>query len=256
MARNDLVPGSNSNPAFNPQYLEDVIDVPNAEVMTVSGSITKTAICLALIVVAAAFSWNILAQGYGDMANLFAGISAITALILGFVIIFKRLSPAIQFLVPLYALAEGVLLGNISFIFEKMFPGIVYTAVEGTLLCLAIMLGLFKFGVIRATEKFRSTLILATITIFGVYLIDFILMFFGIRVPMINTASNFGILFSFAVIVVASLNLILDFDFIERASARFFPKHVEWYGAFGLLVTIVWLYIEILKLLAKFQRRD
>ena len=140
--------------------------------------------------------------------------------------------------------------------FEKMFPGIVYTAVEGTLLCLAIMLGLFKFGVIRATEKFRSTLLLATITIFGVYLIDFILMFFGIRVPMINTASTFGIIFSIAVVAIAALNLIMDFEFIERASAKYFPKHVEWYGAFGLLVTLVWLYIEMLKLLAKMQRRN
>ena len=256
MSRNDLIPGSNNNPAFNPQYLEDVISVPSDEVMTVSGSITKTAICLALVVLAAMFSWGLLAIGYGDMANIFTGISIAGVLILGIIIIIKRLSPAVKFLVPLYALFEGVLLGNISFMFEKMFPGIVYTAVEGTLLCLAIMLGLFKFGVIRATEKFRSTLLLATITIFGVYLIDFILMFFGIRVPMINTASTFGIIFSIAVVAIAALNLIMDFEFIERASAKYFPKHVEWYGAFGLLVTLVWLYIEMLKLLAKMQRRN
>lgn len=254
---NNNLPIKSSNPAFNAEFLQDnVIDIPSGEVMTINGTINKTAISLALVVLAVAFTWNLAASGFADMVQIFTTISFIIAFVLGLIIIFKRLSPAIKFMVPIYALAEGALLGNISFLFEKAFPGIVYTAIEATLLCLAIMLALYKFNIIKVTEKFRSVIILSTFTIFGIYLIDFILAFFGIRVPIINSTSTFGIVFSIAVVALASFNLLLDFDFIEQASQRFFPKHIEWYGAFGLLVTIVWLYLEILKLLAKLQRRD
>lgn len=256
MTQYNLEPRANNNPAFNPDLFRDAIAVTNDDVMTVSGTINKTGICLALLVLAAAFIWNLLAQGYADMVNLYTGISFGVTFILGLIIIFRRFSPSIKYLVPIYALTEGVLLGNISFMFEKLYSGIIYTAIEATLLCLFVMLGLYKFGVIKVTDKLRSTIFLATLTIAGIYLIDIILMFFGIRVPVINSVSISGILFSFFVVVLASFNLLLDFDFIERASRGFLPKHIEWYGAFGLMVSLVWLYIEMLKLLAKLQRRN
>ena len=121
--------------------------------------------------------------------------------------------------------------------FEKFYPGVVQMAIEGTLLCVAVMLGLYKFNVIKVTDKLRSAIILSTITIAGIYLIDIILSIFGVRVPMINSASIFGIIFSVVVVGIASFNMLLDFDFIEQAAARMFPKHIEWYGAFGLMVT-------------------
>ena len=153
------------------------------------------------------------------------------------------------------ALFEGAFLGGISFMFETSFPGIVQTAIKATLLCVAVMLILFKTGLVKVTDKLRAGIIMCTATIAGIYLIDLLLSLFGIRVPAINAATPLGIGISLAIVAVASFNLLLDFDFIYEASARLMPKHIEWYGAFGLMVTIVWLYIEILKLLAKAQRR-
>lgn len=255
--RNNLIPRNTSNPAFNPEFLaENVIDVPNGEVMTISGTINKTAISLFLLIIAASFSWSLAAKGYMDMAQGLTIGSLIISIILGFVIIFKRTSPVIQYLVPIYALCEGTFLGSISFLFEASFPGIVQTAIKATLLCIAVMLLLFKTGIIKVTEKLRAGIIMCTFTIAGIYLIDILLSFFGIRVPVINAATPFGIGFSLVVVALASFNLLIDFDFIYAASQRFMPKYIEWYGAFGLMVTIVWLYIELLKLLAKLQRRN
>lgn len=255
--RNNLWFKSSGNPAFNQEILaENVIDVPNGEVMTVNGAINKTAICLLLVIMAGAFVWNLALKGYMDMVHSFTVISAIAAFIMGIVIIFKRQSQAIQFLVPVYALLEGAFLGGVSFMFETLFPGIVLTAVKATVLCVAVMLFLFKTGIIKVTDKLRAAIIMCTITIAGIYLIDILLSFFGIRVPFLYSTSPVGIGVSVLVVIVAAFNLLLDFDFIYQASQRFMPKFIEWYGAFGLMVTIVWLYIELLKLLAKLQRRD
>lgn len=252
---NNLVPGNTSNPAFNPEFLAEE-RVLESEPMTVSGTINKTAISLFLVFIAAIFSWNLAAKGYMDMVQGLTISSLIISAIMGFVIIFKRRSPVIQYLVPVYALCEGTFLGSISFLFETSFPGIVQTAVKATLLCVAVMLILFKTGLIKVTEKLRAGVIMCTITIAGIYLIDLLLSFFGIRVPAINAATPLGIGISLLVVAIASFNLLLDFDFIYEASARLMPKYLEWYGAFGLMVTIVWLYIELLKLLAKMQRRN
>lgn len=252
--REQVATRSGSSPAFKAEYLNDFIDARNG-VMTISGTINKTAICLLLVVLSALYTWNLSSQGFTDMVGMLWGVSFFTALILGFVIIFNRKSTAIKYMVPIYALAEGSILGAVSFIFEKYYPGVVQMAIEGTLFCIALMLGLYKFNVIKVTDKLRSAIILSTLTIAGIYLIDILLSLFGIRVPMINSASTFGIVFSIVVVGIASFNLLLDFDFIEQASQRMFPKHIEWYGAFGLMVTIVWLYMEILKLLAKMQSR-
>ncbi len=255
--RNNFMFRGSNNPAFNQEVLaENVIDIPNGEVMTVNGAINKTAICLLLVIMAGAYVWNLALKGYMDMVQSLTFVSAIVAMIMGFVIIFKRQSQAIQFLVPLYALFEGAFLGGVSFMFETYFPGVVLTAVKATILCVAVMLFLFKTGIIKVTDKLRAGIIMCTATIAGIYLIDILLSFFGIRVPFLYSTSLVGIGVSVIVVIVAAFNLLLDFDFIYQASQRFMPKFMEWYGAFGLMVTIVWLYIELLKLLAKFQRRD
>lgn len=252
--KNGIIPWNTSNPAFNPEFLaeEGILD---GEPMTVRGTLNKTAICLVLVVMAAAFSWMQIANGYMDMARGVLAGSLFGAFILGLIIIFARMSPVIQYLVPVYALLEGILLGSVSYMFEASLPGIVQTAFEATLLCVAVMIILFKTGVISVTEKLRSGVIMCTATIGGVYLIDLVLSFFGIRVPAINDATPLGIMISIVIVGVAAFNLLLDLDFIYEASRRMLPKFVEWYGAFGLMVTIIWLYIEVLKLLAKFQRR-
>ena len=250
---NNFNNNSTNNPAFNMQYLENI--VAQGEVMTVSGTVIKTAGLLLLLFASAGFVWNILAQGYSDMANIYTGAGFLTALILGFVIIFKRQSPVIRFLVPIYTLAEGFLLGNLSFLMEHSFPGVVQMAVRATFLCVAVMLALYKTEVIKVNDKFRSVIILAMITIFGIYAIDLLLSFFGIHVPMVYSTTPFGIGFSLLVVGILAFNLLLDFDFIEQASARMLPKHMEWYGAFGVMLSIIWLYVEILRLLAKMQRK-
>ncbi|MCM1010245.1 MAG: Bax inhibitor-1/YccA family protein [Fusobacterium sp.] len=251
---NSMIPRNTSNPAFNPEYLagERVLD---GEPMTVNGTINKTGICLALVFIAAAFSWSLVTKGFMDMAQGLSVVSLIAAFVLGFVIIFKRMSPVIQYLVPVYALLEGAFLGFVSAMFEASFPGIIQTAIKSTILCVAVMLILFKTGVIKVTEKLRAGVIMCTATVAGVYLIDLLLSLFGIRVPAINAATPLGIGISVVIVGIAAFNLLLDFDFIYEASRRMLPKFVEWYGAFGLMVTIIWLYIEILKLLAKLQRR-
>ena len=146
-------------------------------------------------------------------------------------------------------------LGGISFLFEQSYPGIVAQAVFLTFGTLGALLLAYRSGLIRATENFKLGVFAATGGIGVVYLLSFVLGFFDINIPLIHSTGTFGILFSLFVVVIAALNLVLDFDFIEEGAERGAPKYMEWYGAFGLLVTLVWLYLEILRLLAKLQSR-
>ena len=171
--------------------------------------------------------------------------------ILALVIAFTRN----KYLVPVYAVCEGFALGGISASMEASYPGIVSQAVAGTFAAFFSMLILYRARVIKCTDKFRSVLFISTLSIAIVYLINWIGGFFGYAVPFINSSSNIGIAVSAIVVVVAAFNLIVDFDFIERGAQRMLPKDYEWYGAFGLMVTLVWLYLEILRLLAKLQDR-
>ena len=156
---------------------------------------------------------------------------------------------------PVYAALEGVALGGISVIFESQYPGIVSQAVFLTFGTLAALLLAYRSGLVRATENFKLGIFAATGGIALLYLASFVLGFFGMSVPLIHSSGTWGILFSLFVVVIAALNLVLDFDFIETGVERGAPKYMEWYGAFGLLVTLVWLYLEILRLLAKLQSR-
>jgi uncharacterized YccA/Bax inhibitor family protein len=155
------------------------------------------------------------------------------------------------FTAPLYAVLEGLLLGAVSAFFEARYPGVVIQAVGLTSGVLAMMLFLYGTGMIRVTQKFRVGVVAATGAVFLVYLVDMVASFFGARLPFIHETGLMGIGFSLVVVVIATLNLLLDFDFIAQGVRREAPKYMEWYGGFSLLVTLVWMYLEILRLLAK-----
>ena len=240
------------NPAFNRDIRgnsTEAVGVP----MTVQGTLTKTIILSLIMCISGAATWYQFALGYMDKVNMFMIAGLIIGLIVAFVIIFKQhLAPI---LAPVYAFAEGALLGGLSAIFEAQFPGIVIQAVSLTMLAVFSMAVLYKAGLIRATERFRSTILIATSAIAVFYLIAIIGSFFHFNISVLYSSSPLGIAFSVIVVAIAALNLIIDFDFVEQGSANFLPQYYEWYGAFGLLITIVWLYLEILRLLSKLKER-
>lgn len=241
-----------SNPVLNEKFLENE-RVLQGEPMSINGSISKSFILFGVLLIAAAYTWFLMASGYTDMAGMLAVGGAIVGFILAMVIIFTR--KAMHILTPLYAICEGFFVGGISAMFEASYSGIVFQAVTATFAAVFSMLALYRTGLIRATEKFRSVILISTLSIAVIYLIQIIASFFGRGIPQIFTSSNLGIVFSLFVVAIAALNLILDFDFIERGSEAMLEKQYEWYGAFGLMVTVVWLYIELLKLLAKLNSR-
>lgn len=240
-----------SNPILNQNFAEQE-RVLQGEPMTVNGTL-QIAFFLGLIVFAtAAYVWSRFSLGYMDQVQVLTTIGAIAGFVLALIISFTRTKA----LIPVYAAAEGLMLGGISAIAEAAFSGIVLQAVAGTFAAFFSMLLLYRTGIIRATEKFRGVVFTSTLAVLGVYLINFIGSFFGYTVPGLMANTNIGIAISLVIIVIAALNLILDFDFIEKGAQNFLPKDYEWFGAFGLLVTLVWLYMEILRLLMKFQSRD
>ena len=239
-----------SNPILNEKFAEQE-RVLQGEPMTVNGTLQITGFLSILLVAAAAFTWSRFTLGYTDIAVMLTGAGAIVGFIIALIIAFTR----IKYLVPVYAVCEGLALGGISATFEASYPGIVSQAVAGTFAALFSMLILYRAKIIRCTDTFRRVIFISTLSIAAIYIVDFIGHFFNYSVPMINTSSMFGIGFSVIVIVIAALNLIIDFDFIERGAQNMLPKDFEWYGAFGLMVTLVWLYLEILRLLAKLQDR-
>lgn len=239
-----------ANPVLNEKYSEQE-RVLQGEPMTINGTINITAFLAVLVVLSAAFTWSRFSLGYTDLAMQLTGVGLIAGFILGLVIAFTR----IKHLIPVYAVCEGLFLGGISASFEASMPGIVSQAVAGTFAALFSMLILYKANIIRCTDKFRSVIFITTASIAVVYLVNLIGSFFGLHVPLINSSSTAGIVVTAVIVIVAALNLIVDFDFIERGAQNMLPKDMEWYGAFGLMVTIIWLYLEILRLLAKLQNR-
>jgi uncharacterized YccA/Bax inhibitor family protein len=160
-----------------------------------------------------------------------------------------------RFTAPVYALVEGLLLGAISHVFNIQYEGIVVQAVGLTLGVFALLLFLYATKVIKVTDKLRTGIMVATGAVFLVYMVSLVLRLFGGNVPFIHDSGPVGILFSLAVVVIASMNLVVDFDFIDQGARRGAPKYMEWYGAFGLMVTLVWLYLELLRLLSKLRDR-
>lgn len=243
-----------SNPALGQNTFRDVAGY-GGESMTVSGAVNKAGILMLLCIATAAWTWNRF-FATGDPASI-AGlltIGAIGGLVLAIVTIFKKEWAGIT--APLYALAEGLVLGGISAMFDMKYKGIAIQAVMLTFGTLVAMLLVYRTGLIKVTEKFRIGVVAATGGIALFYLAQFILGFFGITFHTVNSGSPIGIGFSLLVVGIAALNLVLDFDLIEQGARYNAPKYMEWYCAFALMVTLVWLYLEMLRLLAKFRGRD
>jgi uncharacterized YccA/Bax inhibitor family protein len=234
-------------------FRTSVTSASPAEVMTLNGTVHRTFFLLCLVVTSASFTWGQLFTNPGlvlplMIAGLIGGL--ITALITCFK---KEWSPITA---PAYALLEGLALGGISALFEAEYPGIVLQAVGLTFGTLFALLAAYRSGLIKATENFKLGVVAATGGICLVYLANFVLSLFNVPIAMLHEGGTLGILFCLFVVVVAALNLVLDFDFIEQGVEYGAPKYMEWYSAFGLVVTLVWLYLEILRLLSYLQRRD
>lgn len=229
------------------------------ERMTIQGVVNKTALLLVLVMLGAGWTWSLFfgapspEQGMAAAAPWMIG-GLLGALVAALVTVFKR--SWVMVTAPLYALLEGLFIGGFSALMEAQFPGIVIQAVGLTFGTLLGLLAIYSSRLIQVTDNFRLGVTAATAGIALVYLATLLLSFFGIRIPYIHESGLIGIGFSLFVVVIAALNLVLDFDFIEQGAARGAPKYMEWYGAFSLMVTLIWLYIEFLRLLSKLRSRD
>lgn len=222
--------------------------------MTLQGTVNKTGILLALVVLSATYTWNLFFEGGAGAVMPIAIGGAIVGFIFALITIFKKQWAGTT--APIYALAEGLFLGAISGIFEAQYPGIVIQAVGLTLGTLASLLFLYKTGIVKPTENFRLMITSATMGIGLLYLVSMVMNMFGSGgIGFIHSNGLFGIGFSLFVVAIAALNLVLDFDFIEQGSEMGAPKYMEWFGAFSLMVTLIWLYLEMLRLLAKLRSR-
>lgn len=241
-----------SNPALSDKTFVRFAEVgaPSTRTMTLTGVVNRAAFLLLLLVSAASVTWSKVMNGDPALLLPLAAGGLIGGFVLSLITIFKKeWSP---FTSPLYALAEGLFIGAVSAIFEMRYPGIVIQAVGctfGTLFCL---LAAYRSGLIKATENFKLGVVAATGGIALLYFVSMMLrMFTSIQIPFIHEGGLLGIGFSVFVVIIAALNLVLDFDFIESGVEAGAPKYMEWYSAFGLMLTLVWLYLEILRLLAK-----
>ena len=247
------------NPALNKNTFLDAasgtVFSRGGDAMSLNGTVNKTGLLLVLVLVGATFSWSRFA-GPASLPALgplvLAG--ALVGFVLAMITAFKKTWAPVT--APLYALAEGVFVGALSAVFEMRYPGIVMQAVALTFGTMAVLLMGYRSGLIRVTDKFRAGVVAATGGVLLVYLASFVMGFFGHSFGFIAGSSGIGILFSLAVVVIAALNLVLDFDMIEQGVNAGAPKYMEWYGAFALVVTLVWLYLEMLRLLSKLQSRN
>ena len=243
-----------SNPALNERAFQGERAVLG-EAMTLQGTVNKTGVLLICAVATAAWTWNLFLHSHSPQSVMpLALVGGIGGLIVAMVTIFKKQWAGIT--APIYALLEGLVLGSISAMLEVRFPGIAIQAVSLTFGTLVILLLAYRSGLIAVTEKFRLGVIAATGGIALFYIVEIVLGFFGIHFTAVNGSGVIGIGFSVFVVIIAALNLVLDFDFIETGVRVGAPKYMEWYGAFGLMVTLIWLYFEILRLLSKIRSRE
>lgn len=220
--------------------------------MTVSGTINKSFTMLLMLLSTALVSWWLVGNGYNPMIFTLGG--GIIGLILVLVASFKPTTS--PYTAPAYALFEGLFIGGISAVFEAMYPGLVIQAVSATFVTFIVCFGLYKYNIVKVTETFKSVVIGATMAIFAFYMISWIASFFIDFQPIHQGSSLMSIGISIFVIIVAALNLFLDFDMIEKGSKTGAPKFMEWFAAMGLMITLVWLYVEFLRLFAKLSSRD
>lgn len=247
------------NPALNKNTFLDVgsgsVVAGGNDVMTLGGTVNKTGFMLLILVACAAWTWSMYSPENPGAVMPWAIGGAVSGLVVALITVFKKTWAPVT--APLYAALEGLFVGAISAMFEASFPGIVMQAVFLTMGVLAALLMAYKSGLIKATENFKLGVVAATGGIALLYLVNMGMRLFGFDgMGFIHESSGIGIAFSVFVVIIAALNLVLDFDFIESGAEAGAPKYMEWYGAFGLTVTLVWLYLEILRLLAKLQSRD
>jgi uncharacterized YccA/Bax inhibitor family protein len=229
--------------------------VPTGRTMTVAGTASATAVLFVLLLAAAVVGWLGVDAPQGEVYKFPA--YAIGGLLVGFVLaIVLAFKPHLaKFLAPVYAIAEGLFVGAISKAYETYYDGIVVQAAGATIGVFVVMLAMYSLRIIKVTDRFRRIVIGATMGVALFYGVSLLMSLFGATPPFIQSTSLFGIGFSFLVAGLAAFNLALDFDFIERGSKQGMPESTEWYAAFGVMVTVVWLYLEILRLLSKLRER-
>lgn len=241
------------NPALSEKVFNRTLDVNDSSTMTVRGSINKFGFLMLMVVAGAAYTWHLYSTFQQNTMTTFMWIGVIGGLITALIIINKPTTA--RYLAPAYGLLEGFFIGAISAVlneaFAKTYPGLIIQAVGLTLGVALAMFLLYRFRIIKATQRFKSIIFGATAGIALFYIVALVLRLFHVNLPFMYDASPLGIGISVFIVAIAALNLILDFDMIEQGAKSGAPKYMEWYGAFGLLVTIVWLYIEILKLLSR-----
>src|SRR6202049_1100931 len=249
---NMAAPLRTSNPALNEKAFRGE-GALGGETMSLQGTVNKTGLLLLCVVATAAWTWGLAHSETPEAAMPWMIGGVVGGFVTALVTIFKRSWAPIT--APLYALLEGLALGGISAFFERSYHGIAAEAVGLTFSVLFVMLIAYKTGVIRATERFKLGVIAATGGIAVFYLVATLLNLFHVNVGILYSGSPWAIGFSVFVVIIAALNLVLDFDMIETGVRIGAPKYMEWYGAFGLMVTLIWLYLEILRLLANSRRR-
>jgi uncharacterized YccA/Bax inhibitor family protein len=245
------------NPTLSQKIFDRSLAQTEGSTMTVRGTINKFGFLLFMVVAGAAYTWHLYYNNQQQTMMTFLWVGMIGGLIVAVITVFKpNLAPYTS---PAYGILEGFLLGALSAIlndaFKEKYPGLIIQAVGLTFGVAIAMFLLYNFRVIRATQRFRSIIFTATLGIAIFYGLTLILGLFHINVPFMYDSSMLGIGLSLFVVAIAALNLILDFDMIEKGADSGAPKFMEWYGAFGLLITIVWLYVEILRLLSRFAGR-
>ena len=237
-----------SNPVFSKKLFLNRAEA-SASTMTVRGTVFKSVFLLALLTISSLFVWNkFAAKDFGNV-RLFLSICAPISILVGLVTPFK---PQWSFITaPLYALAQGAVVGAFSSIAEMIYPGVVSQAIPLTGFVLFGMLLLYSTGVIKVTQRLKTIILVAMVSLLFTYLLEFALRFFGLGIPYIHDSGPIGIAFSGAVVVIAAFSLLLDFQFIVQSEANGMPKYMEWYCAYGLMVSLIWLYLRILELLVK-----
>lgn len=237
------------NPVFRESFGRG-LSVSSAGTMTVKGVIDKSVILLLLVMISASYTWNNFLNESVPVQGWMA-VGVIVGLVAALVTIFKPTLAPIS--APVYALAQGLFLGSVSAYLHLIYPGLPFQAVALTALVLLVMLGLYRFRIIQVTATLRAGVFAATGAVFLFYLMNWILSFFGAPISVLTDSSPFGIGLSLIIVGIAAFNLLLDFDFIENASGRGLPAYMNWYAAFGLMVTLIWLYLEILRLLSRLR---
>lgn len=246
-----------ANPLLNDKAFQRAAQYSHAdtgELMSVEGAINKTAFMLLLVVASATWVWTRFYQTL-DLAAVMPYLWTGLIVGLGAALVTIFVPTAARISAPVYALAKGLALGAISAFYEQQLHGIVFQAIGLTLGVLAVMLVLYRTGIIKVTDRFRMIVVAATGGIALFYLVTIVLSFFHVQVPLLYGGGTAAIVFSLFVVGIAAFNLALDFDFIARGTEHGAPKYMEWYAAFGVMVTLIWLYLEILRLLANLRRR-